>query len=221
MLKVGGWLHLSWNWHLYLQLKAKSVKVKKCSGKRRTQESDKWFDYLYLSHSMIHNAGIGLFAVHQLLMRTLIGYYCGVLIWHSSLKLLYDEHMVIELADELTDAFSILMWDSTREWVTVSPGGCGEPSLYMGFQFMNDVGLSFDDQMDNQSQVCHAMYNTQITEDGCVYTTRMIVKGMELLCTYVQEQMIPEQEQENFVKACSQHVQARYGEMRPKKSLLH
>ena len=202
-------------------IEGQSVKVKKCSGKRRTQESDKWFDYLYLSHSMIHNAGIGLFAVRQLLMRTLIGYYCGVLIWHSSLKLLYDEHMVIELADELTDAFSILMWDSTREWVTVSPGGCGEPSLYMGFQFMNDVGLSFDDQMDNQSQVCHAMYNTQITEDGCVYTTRMVVKGMELLCTYVQEQMIPKQEQENFVKACSQHVQARYGEMRPKKSLLH
>ena len=28
VLKVGGQLHLSWNWHLYLQLKAKSVKVK-------------------------------------------------------------------------------------------------------------------------------------------------------------------------------------------------
>ena len=37
--------------------------------------------------------------------------------------------------------------------MTVSPGGCGEPSLYMGFQFMNDVGLSFDDEMENQSQV--------------------------------------------------------------------
>ena len=86
---------------------------------------------------------------------------------------------------------------------------------------MNDIGLSFDDQMDNQSQVCHVMTNTQITEDSCVYTTRMIVKGMELLCAYVQEQMIPEQEQENFVEACSQHVQARYGEMRPKKCLLH
>ena len=29
---------------------------------------------------------------------------------------------------------------------------------------------------------CRAMYNTQITEDGCVYTMRMIAKGMELLC---------------------------------------
>ena len=86
---------------------------------------------------MIHNAGIGLFAACELLTRTLIGYYCGVLIWCSGLKLLYHEHMVIELPDELTDAFSILMQDSTREWVTVSPGGCGEPSLYMGFQFMN------------------------------------------------------------------------------------
>ena len=57
----------------------------------------------------------------------------------------------------------------------------------------------------------------QITEDGCVYTTRMIVMGMELLCMYVQEQMIPEQEQENFVEVCSQHVQARYGETRLKK----
>ena len=142
MLKVGGWLHLSQNWHLYLQLKG---------GKRRTEESGKWFDYLYLLHSMIHNAGIGLFAVCELLTRTLIGYYCGVLIWCSGLKLLYDEHMVIELPDELTDAYSILMWDSKGEWVTVSPGGCGELSLYMGFQFMNDVGLSFDDEMDNQS----------------------------------------------------------------------
>ena len=71
--------------------------------------------------------------------------------------------------------------------------------------------------MDNQSQVCHAMYNTQITEDSCVYTTRMIVKGMELLCAYVQEQMIPEQEQENFVEACSWRVQAKYGETRLKK----
>ena len=33
----------------------------------------------------------------------------------------------------------------------MSPGGCGEPSLYMGFQFMNDVGLSFDDETENQS----------------------------------------------------------------------
>ena len=109
------------------------------------------------------------------------------------------------------------MWDSTREWVTVSPGSRGEPSLYMGFQFMNDVGSSFDDQMDDQSRVCHVMYNMQIIEDGCVHTTRMIVKATELLCTYVQEQIIPEQEQENFVEACSQCVQARYGETRPKK----
>ena len=61
------------------------------------------------------------------------------------------------------------------------------------------------------------MYNTQITEDSCVYTTRMIAKGTELVCVYVQERMIPEQEQEHFVEACSQHVQARYGEMRLKK----
>ena len=60
--------------------------------------------------------------------------------------------MVIELPDELTDAFSILMRDSKGEWVTVSPHGCGEPSLNMGFQFMNDnIGLSCNDQMDNQS----------------------------------------------------------------------
>ena len=151
VLKVGGWLHLSQNWHLYLQLKAKSVKVKKHSGKRRMEESGKWFDYLYLSHSMIHNAGIGLFAAHELPTRTLIGYYCSVLIWRSSLKLSYDEHMVIEPLDQLTNAYSILMWDSKGEWVTVSPGGCGVPSLYMGFQFMNDIGLSFDDETDNQS----------------------------------------------------------------------
>ena len=133
MLKVGGWLYLSQNWHTYAQLKAKSVKVKKCGGKRRMQESHKWFDYLYLLHSTIHNEGIGLFAVHELPTRTLIGYCCGVLIWHSSLKLSYDEHMVIELLDELTDAFSILMRDSTGEWVAVSPGSCGELSIYMVF----------------------------------------------------------------------------------------
>ena len=45
----------------------------------------------------------------------------------------------------------------------------------------------------------------------------MIAKGTELLCMYVQERMILEQEQENFVEACAQHVQARYGEMRMKK----
>ena len=133
----------------------------------------------------------------------------------------YDEHMVIEPPDEGTDAYTILMWDSKGEWVTVSPGDCGELSLYMGFQFMNDVGLSFDDEMENQSQVCRVMYSTQITEDGFVYTTRMIAKGMELLCAYVQERMIPEQEQENFVEACAQHVQARYGETKAKKSLLY
>ena len=112
MFKVGGWLHLSWNWHLYLQLKAKSVKVKKHSGKRRMEESGKWFDYLYLSHSTIRNAGIGLFAARELLTRTLIGYYCSVLIWRSGLKLSYDEHMVIAPLDELTDAYTILMRDS-------------------------------------------------------------------------------------------------------------
>ena len=132
----------------------------------------------------------------------------------------YDEHMVIEPPDEETDAYTILMQDSKGEWVTVSPGGCGEPSLYMGFQFMNDIGLSFDDETENQSQVCQAMYNTQITEDGCVYTTRMIAKGMELLFAYVQERMIPEQEQENFVEGCARCVQARYGEMKAKKKLV-
>ena len=70
----------------------------------------------------------------------------------------YDKHTVIEPPDEVTDAYTILMQDSKGESVTVSPGGCGEPSLYMGFQFMNDVGLSFDDEMDNKSRVCHAMY---------------------------------------------------------------
>ena len=133
----------------------------------------------------------------------------------------YNEHTVIEPPDEETDACTILMQDSKGEWVTVSPGGCGEPSLYMGFQFMNDIGLSFNDEMENQSRVCRAMYNTQITEDGCVYTTRMIAKGMELLCAYVQERMIPEQEQENFVEECALCIQAWYGETKVKKSLLH
>ena len=39
VLKVGGHLHLSRNWHLYLQLKAKSVKVKGHSGNRQSEES--------------------------------------------------------------------------------------------------------------------------------------------------------------------------------------
>ena len=73
VLKVGGWLHLSRNWRFYLQLKAKSVKVKKHSGKRRTEETGKWFDNLYLSHLMIHNVGIRLLEVCELLTRTLIG----------------------------------------------------------------------------------------------------------------------------------------------------
>ena len=64
------------------------------------------------------------------------------------------------------------------------------------------------------------MYNTQITEDGCVYTTRMIAKGTELLCAYVQERMIPEQEQENFVEGCARRVQARYGETKVKKKFV-
>ena len=64
------------------------------------------------------------------------------------------------------------------------------------------------------------MYNTQITEDGCVYTTRMIGKGTELLCAYVQERMTPEQEQEDFVEGCAQHVQARYGKTKAKKKFV-
>ena len=75
---------------------------------------------------MIRNAGIGLFAARELLTRTLIGYYCGVLLWRSGQMLPYDEHMVIEPPDEGTDAYPILMRDSKGEWVTVSPGGCGE-----------------------------------------------------------------------------------------------
>ena len=221
MLKVGGHLQLSRNWHVCLQLKTKSAKEKGRGGNRQREESAKWYDYLYLSNSMIQNAGIGLFAAHELPTRTLIGYYCGVLLWHLGQMLPYDEHTVIEPPDEGTDAYTILMRDSKGEWVTVSPGDCGELSLYMGFQFMNDVGLSFDDEMENQSRVCRVMYNTQITEDGCVYTTRMIAKGTEVLCAYVQERMIPEQEQENFVEACARHVQARYGETKAKNSSLH
>ena len=221
VLKVGGHLQLLRNWRVCLQLKAKSVKVKGCGRNRQREESAKWYDYLYLSNSTIRNAGIGLFARRELLSRTLIGYYCGVLIWWSGQMLPYDEHMVIEPSDEKTDAYTILMQDSKGEWMTVSPGGCGELSLYMGFQFMNDIGLSFDDEMENQSRVCRAMYNTQITEDGCVYTTRMIAKGTELLCPYVQERMILEQEHENFVEECARCVQARYGETKAKKSLLH
>ena len=220
VLKVGGHLQISRNWRVCLQLKAKSVKVKGRGANRRREESAKWYDYLYLSNSTIRNAGIGLFAARELPSRTLIGYYCGVLLWRSGQMLPYDEHLVIEPPDEKTDAYTILMRDSKGEWVTVSPGGCGEPSLYMGFQFMNNIGLSFDDEMENQSRVCQVMYNTQITEDGCVYTTRMIAKGTELLCPYVQERMIPEQEQENFVEGCARRVQARYGETKAKKKFV-
>ena len=221
VLKVRGHLQLSQNWHVCLQLKAKSRKVKGRGRNRWREESLKWYDYLYLSNSMIRNAGIGLFAVRELPTRTLIGYYCSVLLWHLGQMLLYDEHMVIEPPDGETDAYTILMRDSKGEWETVSPGGCSEPSLYMGFQFINDIGLSFDDETENQSRVCRVMYNTQITEDGCVYTMRMIGKGTDLLCAYVQERIITEQEQENFVEGCAWHVQARYGEMKAKKILLH
>ena len=64
------------------------------------------------------------------------------------------------------------------------------------------------------------MYNTQIREDGCVYTMRMIAKGTELLRPYVQERMIPKQEQENYVEGCAQHVHARYGETKVKKKFV-
>ena len=221
VLKVGGHLQLSRNWRVCLQLKAKSVKMKGHGRNRRREESAKWYDYLYLSNSMIRNAGIGLFAARELLSRTLIGYYCGVLLWHLGEMLPYDEHTSIEAPDEETDAYTFLMQDSKGEWVTVSPGGCGEPSLYMGFQFMNDIGLSFDDETENQSRVCRVMYITQIQEDGCVYTTRTIGKGTERLCAYVQERMIPEQEQEDFAEGCAWRIQARYGETKVKKSLLH
>ena len=154
VLKVGGHLQLSRNWCVCLQLKAKSMKVKGRSRNRWREEAAKWYDYLYLSNSTIQNAGIGLFTAHELPTRTLIGYYCGVLLWHSGQMLPYDEHTVIEPPDEETDACTILMRDSKGERVTVSPGWCGEPSLYMGFQFMNDIGLSFDDETENQSQVC-------------------------------------------------------------------
>ena len=125
MLKVRGHLQLSRNWHVCLQLKAKSMKEKGRSGNRWREESVKWYDYLYLSNSTIRNAGIGLFTACELLTRTLIGYYCGVLLWHLGQMLLYDEHTVIEPPDEGTDAYTILMRDSKGEWVTVSPGGCG------------------------------------------------------------------------------------------------
>ena len=133
VLKVRRHLQFSQNWHVCLQLKAKSVKEKGRGGNRQREESAKWYDYLYLSHSTIQNAGIGLFTACELLTRTLIGYYCGVLLWHLGQMLPYDEHTVIEPPDEGTDAYTILMWDSKGAWVTVSPGGCGEPSLYMGF----------------------------------------------------------------------------------------
>ena len=220
MLKVGGHLELSRNWRVCLQLKAKSVKVKGRGGNRWREESAKWYDYLYLSNSTIRNVGIGLFAAREFPSRTLIGYYCGVLLWRLGQMLPYDEHTVIEPPDEETDPYTILMRDSKGEWVTVYPGGYGEPSLYMGFQLMNDMGLTFDDETENQSRVCRAMYNTQITEDGCVYTMRMIGKHTELLCVYVQERMIPEQEQENFVEGCAQRVQARYGETKAKKKFV-
>ena len=71
---------------------------------------------------------------------------------------------------------------------------------------MNDVGLSFDDETENQSRVCRVMYNTQITEDGCVYTMRMIAKGTELLCTYVQERMIPRKICRSMCSACTGKV---------------
>ena len=45
VLKVGEQLHLSWNWCLYLQLKAKSVKVKKHGGKRRMEETGTYLAY--------------------------------------------------------------------------------------------------------------------------------------------------------------------------------
>ena len=220
VLKVRGHLQLSWNWRVCLQLKAKSMKVKGRGRNRQREESAKWYDYLYLSNSTIRNAGIGLFTVRELPSRTLIGYYCGVLLWRLGQMLLYDEHTVIEPPDEETDVYTILMRDSKGEWVTVSLGGCGEPSLYMDFQFMNDIGLSFDDETENQSRVCRAMYNTEITEDGCVYTTRMIGKGTELLCAYVQERMIPEQKLEDFVEGCARCVQARYGETKVKKKFV-
>ena len=221
VLKVGGHLQLSRNWRVCLQLKAKSVKVKGCGRNRWREESAKWYDYLYLSNSTIRNAGIGLFAGRKLPSRTLIGYYCSVLIWQLGQMLPYDEHTVIEPPDEKTDAYTVLMRDSKGEWVIVSPGGCGEPLLYMGFQFMNDIGLSFDDETENQSRVSRAMYNTQITEDGCVYTMRMIAKGTELLCPYVQERMIPEQEHKIFYKGVLGMYRQGMVKRKRKKSLLH
>ena len=62
-------------------------------------EGREWFRWIY----KFHNAGIELFAVCELLTRTLIGYY--VLIWHSGLMLSYDEHTVIEPVENSSSRF--------------------------------------------------------------------------------------------------------------------
>ena len=82
MLKVGGHLKLSRNWRVCLQLKAKSVKEKGRGGNRWREESAKWYDYLYLSNSMIRNAGIGL-SQHvsfqpELLLVIIAVYFFGI-----------------------------------------------------------------------------------------------------------------------------------------------
>ena len=44
---------------LIFAIEGQKCESEKCSGKRRSEETDKWFDYLYQLHSMIRNAGIG------------------------------------------------------------------------------------------------------------------------------------------------------------------
>ena len=91
------------------------------------------------------HAGLGLFAAHEFQPQCLIGYYAGpiVLITGRYRQREYVGDILDAAADENT-VYSMMVRAEDGEWVKMMPSGIGDPSLYMGMHYMNDIEQMFN-----------------------------------------------------------------------------
>ena len=89
---------------------------------------------------------------------------------------------ILDAADDENTVHRMMVRAEDGEWVKMMPSGIGDPSLYMGMHYMNDIEQTFRSTLHNKAM--ENLVNVEVQEDGIVYAKKLIRKDAELFNRY-------------------------------------
>lgn len=172
-------LGTGWRWMLQINVR------------REKDKKDCWWDWVCIKKSNIVGGHLGVFAARNFPRGSIIGYYCGPIVWtcaQAGTEEPSHEYLTAQQVPE--SAYSICILNGKCVWQSVDPKPVreepGEP-MYLGMHYLNNVCLCFE-RGSPEYESARKYQNCVLVDEGSVKAIKKIYPGTELFTAYSSDE---------------------------------